>query len=156
MAKPIPCSVLAAVLGAVLACAPAPAIPAPPVAAPAAVPPRSGATARVALTQALPPMDGAHLEVTVVEVRYGPGESSSPHRHPCAVTGYVIDGTYRTQSGAEPERVYHAGESFYEAPNAVHRVSANASTEAPVTFVAHFVCDRKVPLTTPEPDEHAR
>ena len=152
MAKPIPCSVLAAVL----ACAPAPAIPAPPAAQPAAAPPRSGATARVALTQALPPMDGAHLEVTVVEVGYGPGESSSPHRHPCAVTGYVVDGTYRTQSGAEPERVYHAGESFYEAPNAVHRVSANASTEAPVTFVAHFVCDRKVPLTTPEPGEHAR
>ena len=152
MTKPIPFSVLAAVL----ACAPAPAIPAPPAAQPAAVPPRSGATARVALTQALPPMDGAHLEVTVVEVRYGPGESSSPHRHPCAVTGYVIEGTYRTQSGAEPERVYHAGESFYEAPNAVHRVSANASTEAPVTFVAHFVCDRKVPLTTPEPGEHAR
>ena len=135
-----------AFLTAVLACqSPAPLPPAPDVA-----PARSGATARVALTQALPPMDGAHLEVTVIEVRYGPGESSSPHRHPCAVTGYVVEGAYRTQSGTDPERVYHSGQTFYEAPNAVHRVSANARNDAPVTLVAHFVCDRKAPLTTPE------
>jgi quercetin dioxygenase-like cupin family protein len=148
MPRPIPLSLLAAVL----ACAPTPGVPA----APATAPVRSGATARVALTQPLPAMDGAHLEVTVVEVRYGPGESSSPHRHPCAVTGYVVEGAFRSQSGTEPERVYQAGESFYEAPNAVHRVSANASAEVPVKFVAHFVCDRKAPLTTPEAGEHAR
>jgi quercetin dioxygenase-like cupin family protein len=135
-----------------LACAPAQA--GPPAAPDAPAP--SGAAARVALTQRLPAMDGGHLAVTVIEVRYGPGQSSSPHRHPCAVTGYVVEGAYRTQSGTEPERVYRAGESFYEAPDAVHRVSANASTDAPAMFVAQFVCDREAPLTTPETGERGR
>lgn len=148
MARCLPLCLIATAV----ACAPPPAVPPPPAAEAA----RSTAVARVALTQALPPMDGAHLEATVVEVRYGPGGSSVPHRHPCAVTGYVVEGTYRSQSGTEPEQVYRAGETFYEAPNAVHRVSANASATEPVTFVAHFVCDHKAPLTTPEAGEHAR
>ena len=94
MPRPIPLSLFAAVL----ACAPAGGTRT------ATAPVRSGATARVALAQPLPAMDGAHLEVTIVEVRYGPGESSSPHRHPCAVTGYVVEGAFRSQSGTEPER----------------------------------------------------
>jgi quercetin dioxygenase-like cupin family protein len=140
------------VLLVLLGCARAPgAAPAP-----GAPPSSTGAAARIALTQPLPPMNGAHLAVTVIEVRYAPGQSSAPHRHPCAVTGYVLEGAYRTSSGTEQERVYRAGESFYEAPNAVHRVSANASADAPAAFVAHFVCDHEAPLTVPEAGEHAR
>jgi len=56
---------------------------------------------RVAFSHMLPHLDGARLEATVVEVNYGPGESSPPHTHPCAVIGYVIDGTYRTQVKGE-------------------------------------------------------
>jgi hypothetical protein len=47
----------------------------------------------------------------------------------------------------EPEAVLAAGESFYEAPNAVHLVSANASPDAPVKFLAYFTCDRDTPLS---------
>src|SRR5262245_30516941 len=109
----------------------------------------SRSPARVALSQALPPLDGHRLEATVVEVTYGPGQSSAPHRHPCPVIGYVIEGEYRTQSGAEPAAVYRAGQTFYEAPDAVHRVSANASADRPVRFLAYFVCDRQGPLSVP-------
>src|ERR1700731_3321975 len=73
--------------------------------------------ARITFSHALPQLDGGHLEVTVVEVTYGPGEFSSPHSHPCAVTGYVVEGALRTQVQGGPEAIYKVGESFYEAPN---------------------------------------
>ena len=106
---------------------------------------------RVAFAHALSPLDGSHLVATVVEVSYGPGGSSPPHSHPCPVIGYVIDGSLRTQVKGEAEAVYTAGQSFYEAPNGVHQVSANASKDKPVRFLAYFVCDRRVPLSTPAP-----
>jgi quercetin dioxygenase-like cupin family protein len=104
--------------------------------------------ARVAFSHTLPPLDGKHLEATVVEVNYAPGESSKPHTHPCAVIGYIVEGTYRTQVKGEPEAVYKAGDSFYEAPNGVHLVSANASQTAPLKFLAYFTCDHQAPLST--------
>jgi quercetin dioxygenase-like cupin family protein len=110
--------------------------------------------ARVAFFHALPSMDGGHLEATIVEVAYGPGESSKPHTHPCAVIGYILEGTYRTQVKGEPEAIYKAGESFYEAPNGVHLVSANASQTAPLKFLAYFTCDHHAPLSTDVPEHH--
>ena len=101
---------------------------------------------------ALEPMDGSHLKVTVVEVRYGPGESSKPHSHPCPVIGYVIEGAFRTQVRGEKEEVYTAGQSFYEAANGAHVVSANASADKPVRFLAYFTCDHDTPLMQPVPD----
>jgi quercetin dioxygenase-like cupin family protein len=103
---------------------------------------------RIAFSHVLPQLDGAHLEATVVEVNYGPGESSAPHSHPCAVIGYIVEGTYRTQVKGEPEAIYKPGETFYEAPNGIHLVSANASQTAPLRFVAYFTCDHHVPLST--------
>ena len=106
---------------------------------------------RRVLSQALPAMDGRGLRVTVVEVRYAPGGSSRPHRHPCAVVGFVIAGTLRSRVQGEPEALYRAGESFYEAPNGVHLVSANASDRDPVRFLAYFTCDHDAPLSEAVP-----
>ena len=103
--------------------------------------------ARIVLAEALPKMDGEHLKATLVEVNYGPGESSAPHSHPCPVIGYVVAGTLRTQVRGEPVGVYTAGESFYEVANGVHAVSANASATEPARFVAFFVCDHDAPLS---------
>ncbi|HUE22803.1 MAG TPA: cupin domain-containing protein [Bryobacteraceae bacterium] len=98
---------------------------------------------------ALPRLDGAHLQVHLVEVTYGPGGQSPIHSHPCAVTGYVIEGAVRMQTEGAAEAVYKAGQGFYEAPNSVHLVSANASAKKPAKFIAYFVCDRETPLTVP-------
>jgi quercetin dioxygenase-like cupin family protein len=106
---------------------------------------------RLVLSHALPELKGDHLQLSVVEVRYGPGQSSPRHSHPCPVVGYVVEGAYRTQVKGEPEVIYKAGESFYEAPNGVHLVSANASSTEPVKFIAYFVCDHDTPLSVPEP-----
>src|SRR5450759_2867486 len=113
--------------------------------------PETKERARVALSQALPKLDGTHLKATVVEVHYGPGESSPPHSHSCAVIGYVVEGALRTQVRGEPEAIYKAGESFYEAPNGVHVVSANASQTEAATFIAYFVCDHNTPLSSDVP-----
>jgi quercetin dioxygenase-like cupin family protein len=50
--------------------------------------------------------------------------------------------------------VYHAGGAFYEAPNQVHQVSANASQTDSVRFLAYFTCDRDTPLSVPAPGNH--
>lgn len=115
-------------------------------------PPANHDRARIAFSHVLPQLDSAHLEATVVEVTYGPGESSTPHTHPCAVIGYIVEGTYRTQVKGEPEAIYKAGESFYEAPNGVHLVSANASQVAPLKFIAYFTCDHRAPLSSEVPE----
>ncbi len=109
--------------------------------------------ARMVLSHPLPPLSGNHLQAILVEVRYGPGEASTPHSHPCAVVGYVVEGSIRTQVQGEPEAVYKAGESFYEAPNGIHLVSANASAVEPAKFVAYFVCDHETPLSMDAPQD---
>jgi quercetin dioxygenase-like cupin family protein len=108
--------------------------------------------ARIAFTHALPKLDGDQLKATLVEVDYGPGESSPPHSHPCAVIGYVVSGAIRTQVKGESLAVYKAGESFYEAPYGVHLVSGNASQTQPAKLLAYFVCDRDAPLSTAVPE----
>jgi len=107
---------------------------------------------RIAFSHTLPRLDGAHVKATIVEVTYGPGESSPPHSHPCAVIGYVIEGSLRTQVKGEAEAVYNAGQSFYEAPNGIHLISANASDKVPVKFLAYFICDHDTPLSVPPPE----
>lgn len=120
--------------------------------APAASPQSSSAKqVRVAFTQALPPLEGSRLKATLVEVTYGPGAFSAPHSHPCPVIVYVVAGALRAKVKGEPEATYHAGESFYEAPNGVHEISANASDTDPAKFVAFFVCDHETPLSTAPP-----
>jgi quercetin dioxygenase-like cupin family protein len=107
---------------------------------------------RTALSHALPSLDGGQLRVTVVEVTYGPGGSSPPHSHPCAVIGYVVEGALRTQVKDEPVAIHRAGESFYEEPDGVHLVSANASDKERVRFIAYFTCDHDTPLSVAVPE----
>ena len=108
--------------------------------------------ARTVFSKSLPKLDGDHLKATLLEVRYGPGEASTPHSHPCAVIGDVVEGEIRTQVKGEPEMTYKAGESFYEAPNGVHLVSANASATEPAKFVAYLICDHDSPLSVDVPE----
>ncbi|MGA7292766.1 MAG: cupin domain-containing protein [Terriglobales bacterium] len=107
--------------------------------------------ARLLFQRELPKLDSKHLKVTLVEVNYGPGEASAPHSHPCAVFGYVVSGELRTQVKGEPEMIYGAGGTFYEAPNSIHLVSANASTMEPAKLLAYMICDQDAPLTVDLP-----
>ncbi len=102
----------------------------------------------VKFVHTLPKLDGALLKMTVLEVNYGPAQFSMPHSHPCAVLGYVTEGAIRTKVKGQLESVLKKGESFYEAPNAVHLVSADASRTEPASFLAIFICDHDAPLSS--------
>ena len=108
--------------------------------------------ARMVASHALPPLDSANLSMKILEVHYGPGESSAPHRHPFPVMVYVLEGSIRSQVEGQPEaKVYQAGESFYEAPGVVHLVSANANATRPARFLAIFTCDHEAELSSALP-----
>ena len=111
---------------------------------------RGERTSSVVLTQKLPAMNGQTLSADVVEVTYGPSGASPVHTHPCPVIGYVTEGAIRMKvAGQQKEMTYQAGETFYEPPDTVHLVGANASGKVKAKFVAFFVCDHEAPLSSP-------
>src|SRR5262249_10506855 len=76
--------------------------------------------------------------------------ASHAHAKSAFVFAYVLSGEIESQVNEEPKRVYRAGESWYETPGSIHRVSRNASTTAPAKLLAVFVVDTdEKNLTTP-------
>lgn len=101
--------------------------------------------------QAIPNIPGKSL--VVVEVDYAPGAASPSHTHAKSafIYAYVLAGEVESKIDDGPARIYRAGEGWFEAPNARHQISRNASKTAPAKLLAVFVVgtdDRK--LTTPE------
>ena len=108
-------------------------------------------TVRPNFAHALPNVPGKSL--VAVEVSYPPGGASAPHRDaPSAfIYAYVVSGEIQSQVDDGAARIYRAGESFYEAPGAHHRISRNASKTQPAKLLAVFVVDTgEQPLTTPD------
>jgi quercetin dioxygenase-like cupin family protein len=92
---------------------------------------------------------GKSLEA--VAVSYPPGAKSAAHHHAKSafIMAYVISGAIRSQVEGEPARVYHAGETWSEAPGAHHTISENASATEPAELLAVFLIDTgDGPLTT--------
>jgi quercetin dioxygenase-like cupin family protein len=113
-----------------------------------AAPARLHETVTPQFSQAIPNIPGKSL--TAVVVSYAPSAASPAHHHaPSAfIYAYVLEGAIRSQVNGEPARVYHAGESWYEAPGAHHRVSANASKTKPARLLAVFVVDSEDKVLT--------
>ena len=91
--------------------------------------------------------------MVAVVVTYPPGGKSPSHHHAQSafIYAYVLSGAVRSQVGDEPAKVYHAGESFFETPGSHHKISENASNNAPASLLAVFVVDTKdEPLTIPD------
>ncbi|WP_341487810.1 cupin domain-containing protein [Pararhizobium sp. A13] len=104
----------------------------------------------VVFDRALPNVPGKSMKGVLVE--YEPGGASPAHTHPNSAFIYatVLDGAIRSSVNGAPERVYNAGENFYEEPGSHHGVSANASDTEPARLVAVFVLDSdEKELTTP-------
>jgi quercetin dioxygenase-like cupin family protein len=100
------------------------------------------------LSQALPNVPGQTL--TAVLVSYPPGGKSGSHHHAGSVFAYVVSGHIRSQvSTLGPVKVYGPGESFFEAPGAIHAISENASDSEPASLLAVFVAPDGATLTTP-------
>jgi quercetin dioxygenase-like cupin family protein len=110
----------------------------------------SGEKVTPTFEHAIPNIPGKSLVALVVD--YAPGGASPSHTHAKSafIFAYVLSGAIESQVNDEPKRVYRAGESWYENPGAIHRVSRNASKTEPAKLLAVFVVDTddKV-LTTP-------
>jgi len=92
---------------------------------------------------------GRRLMVRLTE--RAPGNGSAAHRHPGSHTvGYILEGTYEVKIDDGPIRVLKPGEVFYEAPNALHAVSRNASSSQPLKYLVIQVSDPSKPATVPE------
>ena len=96
----------------------------------------------------LPEVSTKNWALTAVEVTYGPGESSAPHKHPGITVAYVLEGEIRSKVGGAPEQTYTAGQMFFENPEEVHAVSGNASGTKPAKLLALLFAEKGKPLTT--------
>ena len=88
-------------------------------------------------------------EVRMLTVEYAPGGSSRPHRHNAQVFVYVLQGSLRMQVRGLPAVTLKAGDTFYESPDDVHEVSANASETEPAKFLVFTVKDKSAPVSSP-------
>jgi len=85
---------------------------------------------------ALPPIPLDYWTLTVMEVNYPAGSCSCPRSDPGFAVGYVLQGEIRFRSKDNAERTYHAGQVFYQPPDRMHQVSANASAEHPARLLS--------------------
>src|SRR5262245_14760121 len=111
---------------------------------------RSGGARAPVFQHDLPDLALKNWSLTAVEVSYGPGESSPPHRHPGLTIAYVLDGEVRSKVGDDPEQTYKAGQMWIETPNQLHAVSGNASKTQPAKLLAILMAEKGQPLTRPE------
>lgn len=82
--------------------------------------------------------------VTAMIVDYKPGAKSLPHRHGSAfVVAYVLSGSIRSKVNNGEDKIYHAGESWTEAPGDHHVMGENASETEPAKLLATFIADSK-------------
>lgn len=79
--------------------------------------------------------------VDIREIRLEPGQQSGRHLHPCAVLGYIVEGTATYQIEGEAAQTLPAGSAFYEPADAVIANFGNASDSAPMTFIAFYLLD---------------
>src|SRR3712207_2529213 len=100
---------------------------------------------------AIPNIPGKALVSVIVD--YPPGGKTEAHHHAKSafIYAHVLSGAIRSQVDDGPDKVYRAGESFFEPPGAYHRISENASTTEPARLLAVFVLDAgENPLTIPD------
>ena len=110
---------------------------------------QSKGRSKVVFQHDLPDLSLKDWSVTVVEVNYGPGESSAAHRHPGLTIAYVLEGEIRSKVGDDPEATYTPGQMFIETPNQLHGVSGNASATKPAKLLAVLLAEKGKQLTTP-------
>lgn len=84
-------------------------------------------------------------EVRMISVTYLPGAASMPHRHDAQVFVYVLEGELKMQIKGRHAVTLKAGDTFYEGPDDVHEVSANASATAPAKILVLMVKDKAKP-----------
>jgi len=87
-------------------------------------------------------------EVLMVTVEYLAGGASLPHRHNAQVFVYVLEGKVRMQVQGAAAVTLGAGQTFYESPDDIHTVSANASRTKSARILVFIVKDKGAPVSS--------
>lgn len=106
--------------------------------------PPSAAVAQL-MTQDL--VGGPDKEVVMLTVTYPAAGASLPHRHDAQVFVYVLEGELTMQVRGGPAVTLRPGQTFYEARDDVHVVSANSSKTAPAKMLVVMIKDKGKPGT---------
>lgn len=93
-------------------------------------------------------LDGIpNKEALMLTVTYLPGGASLPHRHDAQVFVYVLEGAMTMQVDGGAPVTLRRGQTFYEGPNDVHRLSANASQTEPAKILVFVVKTKGKPVS---------
>ncbi|MAX35628.1 MAG: cupin [Gimesia sp.] len=97
--------------------------------------------------------NGKTMTATMLEVTLDPLAGSPPHRHPGAVSGYILEGTFEFQVGYEPLQTFKAGDTFFEPAMILHRIGRNPDPEKRTRFIVTMVHPSDArQLVIPEPE----
>jgi quercetin dioxygenase-like cupin family protein len=88
-------------------------------------------------------------EVQMVTVEYLARGASLPHRHNAQVFVYVLEGTVRMQIAGAAAVTLGPGDVFYEGPEDVHLVSANAGQTKPARILVFLVKNKGAAASSP-------
>ena len=88
-------------------------------------------------------------EGIMLTVTLSPGESSPMHRHNAHTFVYVLEGSVVMQLEGEGPVTLKQGETFYESPEDIHKVSKNLSNTQSAKFLVFFVKNQGTPLLLP-------
>jgi quercetin dioxygenase-like cupin family protein len=106
--------------------------------------------AMTTLLQQRPPFVPDDVEVIVLEIALPPANlGAPPHRHSGPVFGYVLEGQMRFRLEGEAERIFSAGEAFWEpGGDVIHYTAANNLADRWTRFLAIIVGKRGEPIMT--------
>src|SRR5579859_4067907 len=83
--------------------------------------------------------NGFFTAADVREIHMPPGLQGGRHVHPCAVLGYIVDGTAVYQIEGKEEQILPAGSAFHEPAGVTIANFGNASDSQSMTFVAFYL-----------------
>ena len=77
--------------------------------------------------------------VDVREIVFQANQKTGRHEHPCPVVGYIAEGTACLEIEGESPQLLPAGSAFYEPAKTVITRFDNASSHAPLKFIAYYL-----------------
>jgi quercetin dioxygenase-like cupin family protein len=108
-----------------------------PAGSPAAA--RPATSNKILSCEPLPHVPGKSITTQIVN--FPPQAYTPAHRHPGSVSVVVLEGTVRSQIAGTPAMDYHAGETFFEPPGALHLFAENPDSKVPAKILATYVAD---------------
>jgi quercetin dioxygenase-like cupin family protein len=92
----------------------------------------------------------AGKEIVIGTAAIPAGAAIGYHTHPGDEVGFVLKGTLTLKTRGQPDRVLHAGDSFFNVRGAIHSVAAESNGEGG-TAASTWIVDKGKPLATPVP-----